>query len=170
MLNLSLRNSWANLAPIPLEEIDADLIDHVMTPHISGVTALLAPRKPEQSELLTAEKVARSIRDTIDDSARKSFQMLVPEERRGRVSTFMNNYLPSVGTILACVLTGGVILVSTLVKHDLHIGYLVLAIVGAAAALWAIFKMHAAYDTSLLSWRLKRRQRSSSALMDKLNF
>ncbi|HPH94558.1 MAG TPA: response regulator [Anaerolineaceae bacterium] len=58
MLNLPLRNTWADLAPIPVPELDADLVHDVMTRHPSGVNLLAAPRKPEQGELINGEKVA----------------------------------------------------------------------------------------------------------------
>jgi hypothetical protein len=108
------------------------------------------------------------MRETVDDSARKSFQALVPEERRGRVSTFNDSYLPAIGTILACLLTGTVVLISLWLDRDLHLVYMTLALVGAIVAVWATFRMRATYDTSLLNWRLKRRQRANDSILDRL--
>jgi pilus assembly protein CpaE len=57
MLNLSLRHTWADLVEIPEEDIDNELLSDLLLPHASGVHVLAAPRHPEQSELITNEKV-----------------------------------------------------------------------------------------------------------------
>jgi pilus assembly protein CpaE len=61
MLNLPLRNTWGDLARAEASDIDADLLDSVLLPHPSGARVLATPPRPEQSELITAEKVARII-------------------------------------------------------------------------------------------------------------
>jgi pilus assembly protein CpaE len=61
MLNLPLRHSWADLARADLHEIDAGLLDSVLLSHPSGTRVLATPSRPEQSELLNAEKVAHVI-------------------------------------------------------------------------------------------------------------
>jgi pilus assembly protein CpaE len=61
MLNLPLRTTWADIAEKATEEIDADLLDRVMLTHPSGVRVLAAAPRPEQSELITADKVASVI-------------------------------------------------------------------------------------------------------------
>lgn len=114
---------------------------------------------------------------TVDETARKSFQALVPEERRGRVSMFMDSYLFAGGTIIGCLITGTVIFVGPLravveaqlagVTH--FYVYLAVAVVAALFAIWAVFKMRTVYESSLFNWRLKRRQRRTSVL-DKLDF
>jgi ATP:ADP antiporter, AAA family len=109
-------------------------------------------------------------RDTVDETARKSFQALIPEERRGRVSTFMDNYLPAIGTMTACLMMGTVIAIGIWVGgQDAYLIYLALAGVGAFIGVWAIFRMRQVYESSLLNWRIKRRQRGASVL-DKLEF
>nr|MBN1230038.1 hypothetical protein [Anaerolineae bacterium] len=109
-------------------------------------------------------------RETVDESARKSFEALVPEERRGRVSVFMGSYLPAVGTILGCVLAGIVVflLAGWIGENSFYI-YLGIVVLAGIAALWAIFNMRKTYDSSLFNWRIKRRQRGSSVI-DKLDF
>jgi len=57
MLNLPLRNSWADLARADVTEIDATLLEPVLLTHPSGVRVLATPARPEQSELITADKV-----------------------------------------------------------------------------------------------------------------
>ncbi|MBM3128564.1 MAG: response regulator [Chloroflexi bacterium] len=61
MLNLPLRKTWADLARLPVEEIDAELIERVSLSHRSGAFVLAAPNRPEQAELITGDKVAHVI-------------------------------------------------------------------------------------------------------------
>jgi hypothetical protein len=109
------------------------------------------------------------VRETVDDSGRKSIQSLVPEERRGRVSTFIDNYLPAGGTILSCLVTGIIVLVGQKLGIDLHLVYLALAWLCGGFALWAILRMGKVYESSLFNWRLKRRQRVSDTLINKIS-
>jgi len=122
---------------------------------VSGVGGMLLQKLPQ---------------NTVDESARKALQALVPEERRGRVSIFVDSYLYTGGSIV------GVIVTLTIVLLGIWLGianyfYVYLAVAAAAAlfAIWAIFKMRTVYDSSLFNWRLKRRQRRASVL-DKLDF
>ncbi len=107
---------------------------------------------------------------TIDEPTRKAFQSLVPEERRGRVSIFMESYLYFVGTVLGCLVTGAVVLVGHRwpgqTAYRVYTGLCALA---ALASIAAIYQMRRVYDESLLNWRLKRRQRGRSVL-DNINF
>ncbi len=129
------------------------------------------------SMLLFASLVAATVggmflvkltRETVDESSRKSFQALVPEERRGRVSTFMDSYLTSAGTILGAVLTGIIVLIGQWSGKDLGLVYLAIAFSASIAAIWATFSMRSVYEKSLLNWRLKRRQRMTDSMMKKL--
>jgi pilus assembly protein CpaE len=61
MLNLPLRNSWGDLARASLEEIDDQMLDPVLLTHPSGVRVLATSARPEQSELITNEKVTHVI-------------------------------------------------------------------------------------------------------------
>lgn len=107
---------------------------------------------------------------TVDESARKSFQALVPEERRGRVSVFIDSYLYSAASIAGSLLTGAVIFAGLrLGLPQYYYGYLAMAVAAAALGLWAALRLRQVYDSSLLNWRLKRRERRSS-VMDKLQF
>jgi len=114
--------------------------------------------------------VPRLARSTIDEPARKSFQALVPAERRGRVSMFMDSYLFAAGAIAGSFILGAIILAEDLLGSvEKHTIYLSIAAAATVAAVWFALKMRGAYDASLLNWRLKRRQRASGVL-DKLNF
>ncbi len=106
----------------------------------------------------------------VDEPARKSFQALVPEERRGRVSIFMDSYLYAGGSIIAALLLLAIIGIGTLLDFaDYHYIYLGIGVLAALFALWAVYKMRQVYDKSLFNWRIKRRQRRSSVL-DGLDF
>jgi pilus assembly protein CpaE len=59
MLDLTLRNSWGDLAGIKAEEIDQDVVDRVLLKHDSGVNVLAAPRRPQEAEMLTEPQVNR---------------------------------------------------------------------------------------------------------------
>jgi ATP/ADP translocase len=107
---------------------------------------------------------------TADDSARRSFQALIPEERRGRVSTFLESTLFAIGVIVASVL----ILLALLIGHwigEQSASYIYrgLAVASGLWAVWAALKMRQVYDASMFDWRLKRRERGSH-LLDKMDF
>ncbi len=57
MLDLSLRNTWGDLAKIPTEEMDTDLIEQIMLRHANGTRVLAAPRNVIEADLITDEKV-----------------------------------------------------------------------------------------------------------------
>ncbi len=106
----------------------------------------------------------------IDEPARKSFQALVPEERRGRVSIFMDSYLYAGGSIVGALLLLAIIGIGNwLAWSGYHYLYLGLGVVAAIFALWSVFQMRRVYDKSLFNWRIKRRQRRSS-ILDNLDF
>ena len=107
--------------------------------------------------------------NTLDQSARKSLQALVPEERRGRVSFFMDSWVLGASVILGSVITGLIVIAGDVAGSTMAaIGYLLVAVVMAVFAVIAIIRMRQVYDACLFNWRLKRRQRSSS-ILDKLS-
>jgi len=53
MLNLPLRNTWGDLAKIPSEELEKDLLKNVLLNHESGVSVLAAPRTYVEGETIT---------------------------------------------------------------------------------------------------------------------
>lgn len=110
------------------------------------------------------------IQKTLDETALSTFQALVPEERRGRVSAFLESYPIVVGTLIAAALLGASLALGSALGSQGHvIVYLVLALLSAAIALALALKARAAYDASLFNWRMRRRQRVSS-LASKLDF
>jgi len=107
---------------------------------------------------------------TIDEPTRKAFLSLVPEERRGRVSIFIESYLYFIGTVMGCLLVGVIVIGGLLAGGGNYFrAYMGLSVLAALFAIWAIFKFRRVYDSSLLNWRLKRRQRGRSVL-DNLEF
>lgn len=57
MLDVPLRNSWADLAPIPAPEIETDLIRRVLLRHSCGLDVLATSREPELTEALSKDQV-----------------------------------------------------------------------------------------------------------------
>ena len=107
----------------------------------------------------------------IDEPARHAFQGLVPDERRGRVSAVMDGYLYPIGAILSCAM---LLAILALVHADYFTRttaqeiYLSIALLCTGSALFAIVRMNATYEKSMLNWRLQRKRRSSQ--LDNLDF
>jgi MFS family permease len=121
----------------------------------------------------SAQGVARVTYDTVDQSNRKAFQAMVPNEKRGRVSMFIDSYLPSFGTILGSLVTFGIIVagLSMGAQRDMYsLIYLGVGVVLSIVAVWAGYRVRKTYDESMLNWQLKRRTRGSSGVLDKLDF
>ena len=120
----------------------------------------------------TSQGTVRVALETVDQSTRKAYQALVPDEKRGRVSIFIDSYLPSFGTILGSLIAFSVISWGLASDTEYEIFSAInmgIAIISAAISVTAFFFMRAAYEKSLLSWQMKRRSRSSSVL-DQLDF
>ena len=106
------------------------------------------------------------IEDAWDVPARKSLQNLVPDERRGSVSTFFDTYFYAIATIGACLLLLLLIAVAAACGvTDQVMTYLYLTVGAAAAvlAVWSALQLQSAYNKSLYNWRLIRSRRNSSA-------
>jgi ATP/ADP translocase len=104
-------------------------------------------------------------RGSIDEPLQKTFLALVPEERRGRVSMFIDSYLFAGGALIGCALVGAVILAGEALRTTNYpFGYLALGIMGAIIAVGAIVKLGQVYEKSLLNWRLRRRTRGANLL------
>src|SRR5262245_10362410 len=103
-----------------------------------------------------------------DIPARKSIQSLIPDERRGRVSTFLDSYLYVLAVMAGCLililLQGG----SILPAQASVIIYLIVATLAAAGAIWAAIRLRSGYEQSLLNWRLARSRRKS--MLDGIEF
>ncbi|MEB3231380.1 MAG: hypothetical protein VKJ64_10250 [Leptolyngbyaceae bacterium] len=93
--------------------------------------------------------------DTIGESSRKSFHGFVPDHHRGRVSLFLDGNLFCLGNIVGFVITGLVILLDSSILASGFYIYLGLATIASVIALWAIMRMRAAYDYTILNWQLQ---------------
>ena len=61
MLNLSLRNTLADLVNTPIDELDAGLVEQVLQLHPSGLRALTVAATPQQGDTVTGEYVAKAL-------------------------------------------------------------------------------------------------------------
>jgi MFS family permease len=176
--------AWYNLliaiASIIIQTLSARIIEQLtlknsflIQPFVMLISSILNFFVPGFLSSAAAQGVARASYDTIDLSNRKAFQALVPNEKRGRVSMFIDSYLPSFGTILGSLVTFGIIAAGLGLgwKRDLYGAvYLGLGVVLAVLAVWAAFRVRKTYEASLLNWQLKRRTRGSSGVLDNLDF
>jgi hypothetical protein len=138
-------------------------------PIAASIAAIGMILTPGVGIAIGAMALVKLVRDTVHESGRASLLGFVPEERRGRVSTLMETYFPSFGTMLGCVLAGLVIISGVSAAVDLSLLYLLIAFLGGMYAFISIVRMVMAYDSSMLNWRLKRRQRrADSVLLRKL--
>jgi len=61
MFNLPLRNTWADLASIPLSELDEAPINQALLLHTSGLRVLASPPTPAQGETVKSEYVTKTL-------------------------------------------------------------------------------------------------------------
>jgi hypothetical protein len=106
-----------------------------------------------------------------DTPALQTLKALIPEERRGRVSTLLSTYTYAAGQIVGSLLLGAILVLGPRLNAglDLSLIYLPLAIAAAFGATLTAWFVRTSYESSLMSWRLSRRTRKSS-VMDKLDF
>jgi ATP:ADP antiporter, AAA family len=141
-------------------------------PFIMIGTTILNFFIPGYMSSAVAQGLSRVTYDTVDLSARKSFQAMVPNEKRGRVSMFIDSYLPSAGTIIGSLITFAIISIGLrlgIQRDQYTLIYIGVGVLIAFLALFAAYKVRGTYEQSMLSWQLKRRTRGASVL-DKLDF
>ncbi len=113
--------------------------------------------------------IARVTYETVDLSFRKAVQSIVPNEKRGRVSMFIDSYLPSLGTIVGSLIAFVIITIGLeigwerLLASRIYLGFAMLIGFGG---LWTGLKVYRSYADSLLNWKLKRRSRAADLLSD----
>ncbi len=114
---------------------------------------------------------ARLIQRGWDEPSRKSLQGLIPDERRGRIATFMDTTFYTSATIvsaltlwlLAYLFKYGFL--SDVIYRNIYLG---IGISAAVGALLASLRMLRVYDASLLDWRFSRSKRKS--VLDNIEF
>ena len=97
----------------------------------------------------------------------QSLYKLVPQERRGRVRSLLGNLSYTLGSLTGALLTGGIVLILPLLDIDTlqaRTIYLLAALTATFVAIYIAFRIRATYETSLLSWRIARRARTSKPL------
>ncbi|MBL8063630.1 MAG: hypothetical protein JNK32_11450 [Anaerolineales bacterium] len=115
--------------------------------------------------------VARTVYSGWDDSARKTLQGLIPDEKRGRISAFMDSYFITTATVVGCIIL--IILIGLasvgVITHDM-VKWIYLGIAGAASlmAILTFFHLRRVYDASMLNYRLARSKRKS--VLDGIEF
>ena len=60
LLNISSSHTIVELAN-KLGQMDSDLLEGILSPHLSGVQVLLAPSRPEEADLITADHVREAL-------------------------------------------------------------------------------------------------------------
>jgi len=115
--------------------------------------------------------LSRTVLDAWDDPSRKALQGLIPDERRGRIATFMDSYFITSATILACLLL--LVLLSLSGSGVISIGfatkiYLGVAVLAGVGGLMSSLYLKKVYDSSLLNYRLARSKRKS--VLDGIEF
>jgi len=135
---------------------------------LGATTAMLA--SPGVISASISSLLLKVSRNTVDEATRKAYQGFVPEERRGRVALFTDNYAPAIGMILASAITGLVVYagIQTGFDYAFYI-YLGISALVALFALWAVLRLRKVYESSFMNWRLKRRKRAVEVLK-KLEF
>jgi MFS family permease len=104
-----------------------------------------------------------------DEPVRKATLALVPDERRGRISTILDSYSFSIATIVGSAI---LLIIFQAEEYFTEISpvyvYMAVAAVASSGAIWSSRRARASYDASLLNWRLSRSRRKS--VLDGIDF
>lgn len=136
-----------------------------------AVASSLALSLPALFGAATARFIARTVYSAWDDPARKALQGLVPDEKRGRISAFMDSYFITTATIVGClilVLLFGLVSAGLISREAAVVVYLGIAIVASLIAVLVFVWLRREYDTSMLNYRLSRSKRKS--VLDGIEF
>lgn len=143
----------------------------LMLPAALTAASVVALAVPNLIGAAASRFLSRTVLDAWDDPARKALQGLIPDERRGRIATFMDSYFITSATIVACLLLvallslvgGGMISLGVATKI-----YLAVAGLAAVGGVASGFYMKKVYESSLLNYRLARSKRKS--VLDGIEF
>lgn len=142
----------------------------LLLPAICGVFILSLLLGAGLVGIMAARLLGRVILFGLDEPARKSLQGLIPGEKRGRVSAFLDGYLYPLGTIIASLILLvfiGAEKAEWLQGPHLDRVYWGIGLLVSSLAFWAAFQLRQVYDKSLLNFRLARRKRREySASLD----
>ena len=136
-----------------------------------GLSLLVMVAFPAFAVVAAGQFIARVVQWGWDHPSRSVVLNLVPDERRGRISSFINSFVYAASTLL-----GSAAILIFLASE--HFGLLdrdfatrlplLLALFAALAAVWFSVKLRDSYEKSLLNWRLSRSKRKS--VLDGLEF
>ena len=62
MLNSTLKRTWADVAGLPLEEMESGILNSIISTHESGLSFIAAPTFPSEAETISCEILGISIR------------------------------------------------------------------------------------------------------------
>ena len=98
----------------------------------------------------------------------KTAASLIPEEKRGRVTLFLEAYVPAVFIWLSYAISLGMTELGTAAGWNVNGFFPVMVILLGVIGLYAAYKISKTYETSLMNWRLRRRTKLSSPILNKL--
>lgn len=119
----------------------------------------------------SARFLARTVYSGWDDPARKALQGLVPDEKRGRISAFMDSYFITTATVAGCIFLAILLAlvsrgaISRQFASSLSLG---IAVIASILAVFVFIWLRKIYDTSMLNYRLARSKRKS--VLDGIEF
>jgi AAA family ATP:ADP antiporter len=107
----------------------------------------------------------RLIERVWEEPSRKAVENLIPDERRGRISAFLDSYFYALATLTSCMIL--IVLVTLrgigwLTESGTIMVYLGIAAAAAIGGITATLWMRSVYDKDLLNWRLARSRRKSA--------
>lgn len=167
---IGLLVAQAAISPWLLNRLGFKHVFMVM-PAMMLVGLALAALGPGLIGVVLGNYLVRVSKVGVDEPSSRAFQGLVPDERRGRVSAFLEGYLYPVGSIVGSVTIAvllGAASAGTIPGASVRTIYLALALGAAGVALLAASRIRNDYDRSMLNWRLQRRKRGSA--LAKLEF
>jgi ATP:ADP antiporter, AAA family len=136
-----------------------------------GLGLLVMVAFPNFLVVVISQFVARVVQWGWDHPSRSVLLGLVPDERRGRISSFINSFVYAMSTLVGSM----VLLIFLGLEHFKLLShawgsrtYLVLALLTAVGAIWFSIQLRNSYEKSLLNWRLSRSKRKS--VLDGLEF
>ncbi len=128
---------------------------------VYGFMSLVVAR----ASVIASRFASNVLATTFERPARKAVQGLVPEGKRGRVTTFIDSFLFAIAQIIGCAVLGAGVLLrrsGALSPTAVAIGYMLIGAVCAVLAVYFVTRLRATYDASLVNWRLARRKRGSA--------
>jgi ATP:ADP antiporter, AAA family len=117
---------------------------------------------PVLGVVVLSQFTARLVQWGWDHPSRSVLLGLVPDERRGRISSVINSFVYAASTLvgsallLLCLALEGAQALSAALAVRLPLG---LALLAALGAIWYALRLRQSYDRSLLNWRLARSRR-----------